>query len=159
MGGGRGEGGARESISVLDRETKTGQCLNIEHMSLSPLKRANENRSHHCGPPYVRPSCRTEREREREILFACLFCGLVFAVTRPPPFSRGSAVRLVPASFLPSPPLFFFLYFVCSRDEGRRGRGLQENVGFSLSPSIHLSTFLFAINGSRFVKGIYCFER
>lgn len=156
MGGGRGEGGARESISVLDRETKTGQCLNIEHMSLSPLKRANENRSHHCGPPYVRPSCRTERKRERFSLLACfaasclLLRGLLrFHAVQP------SVLFLLP-SFL---PLFFFLYFVCSRDEGRRGRGLQENVGFSLSPSIHLSTFLFAINGSRFVKGIYCFER
>lgn len=156
MGGGRGEGGARESISVLDRETKTGQCLNIEHMSLSPLKRANENRSHHCGPPYVRPSCRTEREREREILFACLFCGLVFAVTRPPPFSRGSAVRLVPASFLPSPFLLFIFRLFSRRGEERVTR---ECWFLSLSPSIHLSTFLFAINGSRFVKGIYCFER
>lgn len=156
MGGGRGEGGARESISVLDRETKTGQCLNIEHMSLSPLKRANENRSHHCGPPYVRPSCRTERERE--ILFACLFCGLVFAVTRPPPFSRGSAVRLVPASFLPS--LFLlFIFRLFSRRGEERERVTRECWFLSLSPSIHLSTFLFAINGSRFVKGIYCFER
>lgn len=158
MGGGRGEGGARESISVLDRETKTGQCLNIEHMSLSPLKRANENRSHHCGPPYVRPSCRTEREKERDSLclpvlrprVCCYAASSVF--TR---FSRPSC-----SCFLPSFPFFsFYISPVCSRDEGRRGRGLQENVGFSLSPSIHLSTFLFAINGSRFVKGIYCFER
>lgn len=136
MGGGRGEGGARESISVLDRETKTGQCLNIEHMSLSPLKRANENRSHHCGPPYVRPSCRTERERERFSLLACfaasclLLRGLLrFHAVQP------SVLFLLP-SFL---PLLFFLYFVCSRDEGRRG--LQENVGFSLSihPSFDFS--------------------
>lgn len=138
MGGGRGEGGARESISVLDRETKTGQCLNIEHMSLSPLKRANENRSHHCGPPYVRPSCRTEREREREILFACLFCGLVFAVTRPPPFSRGSAVRLVPASFLPSPfLLFIFRPFVLAT---RGGEG-EDYKRMLVSLSLHLSIF------------------
>lgn len=129
-----GERGERENPS--DRETKTGQCLNIEHMSLSPLKRANENRSHHCGPPYVRPSCRTERKRERFSLLACfaasclLLRGLLrFHAVQP------SVLFLLP-SFL---PLFFFLYFVCSRDEGRRGRGLQENVGFSLS--LHLSIF------------------
>lgn len=139
MGGGRGEGGARESISVLDRETKTGQCLNIEHMSLSPLKRANENRSHHCGPPYVRPSCRTERERERFSLLACfaasclLLRGLLrFHAVQP------SVLFLLP-SFLPLPFSSFYISPVCSRDEGRRGRGLQENVGFSLS--LHLSIF------------------
>lgn len=158
MGGGRGEGGARESISVLDRETKTGQCLNIEHMSLSPLKRANENRSHHCGPPYVRPSCRTERKRERFSLLACfaasclLLRGLLrFHAVQP------SVLFLLP-SFL---PLFFFLYFarLFSRRGEERERVTRECWFLSLSPSIHLSTFLFAINGSRFVKGIYCFER
>lgn len=156
MGGGRGEGGARESISVLDRETKTGQCLNIEHMSLSPLKRANENRSHHCGPPYVRPSCRTERKRERDSLclpvlrprVCCYAASSVF--TR---FSRPSC-----SCFLPSFPFFsFYISFVLAT-RGGEGEGYKRML-VSLSPSIHLSTFLFAINGSRFVKGIYCFER
>lgn len=155
MGGGRGEGGARESISVLDRETKTGQCLNIEHMSLSPLKRANENRSHHCGPPYVRPSCRTEREREREILFACLFCGLVFAVTRPPPFSRGSAVRLVPASFLPS-PFLLFIFRLFSRRGEERERVTREC--WFLSLSIHPSfDFSFRDKWIEICKGYILF--
>lgn len=140
MGGGRGEGGARESISVLDRETKTGQCLNIEHMSLSPLKRANENRSHHCGPPYVRPSCRTERERERDSLCLPVLRPRVCCYTASSVFTRFS--RPSCSCFLPSFPFFsFYISPVCSRDEGRRGRGLQENVGFSLSiyPSFDFS--------------------
>lgn len=140
MGGGRGEGRARESISVLDRETKTGQCLNIEHMSLSPLKRANENRSHHCGPPYVRPSCRTERKRERFSLLACfaasclLLRGLLrFHAVQP------SVLFLLP-SFL---PLFFFLYFarLFSRRGEERERVTRECWFLSLSiyPSFDFS--------------------
>lgn len=136
VGGGRGEGGARESISVLDRETKTGQCLNIEHMSLSPLKRANENRSHHCGPPYVRPSCRTERERERDSLclpvlrprVCCYAASSVF--TR---FSRPSC-----SCFLPSFPFSsFYISFVLAT-RGGEGEGYKRML---VSLSLHLSIF------------------
>lgn len=59
---------------------KAGRCLNIEHMSPSPLRHANENRSHH------RTSSRWMSGSTRRgplDLDALLFCGLVFAVTRP----------------------------------------------------------------------------
>lgn len=138
MGGGRGEGGARESISVLDRETKTGQCLNIEHMSLSPLKRANENRSHHCGPPYVRPSCRTERERERDSLclpvlrprVCCYAASSVF--TR---FSRPSC-----SCFLPSFPFSsFYISFVLATRGGEGYKRMLVSLSLSIYPSFDFS--------------------
>lgn len=80
------------------------------------------------------------REREREILFACLFCGLVFAVTRPPPFSRGSAVRLVPASFLPSPfLLFIFRPFVLATRGGEGYKRMLVSLSLSIYPSFDFS--------------------
>lgn len=156
MGGGRGEGGARESISVLDRETKTGQCLNIEHMSLSPLKRANENRSHHCGPPYVRPSCRTERERKRFSLLACfaasclLLRGLLrFHAVQP------SVLFLLP-SFLPLPFSSFYISFVLAT-RGGEGEGYKRML-VSLSLSIYPSfDFSFRDKWIEICKGYILF--
>lgn len=119
---------------IRERREKTGQCLNIEHMSVSPLPTKIEATTvDHRTYDHLE---QTKRERERFSL-GCLFCGLVFAVTRPPSF-RFPVVRLVPTSFLPSPLFFSFSYFtsVCSREER--------------SFSIHLF-----LNGSRFVRGIY----
>lgn len=134
-----GERGERENPS--DRETKTGQCLNIEHMSLSPLKRANENRSHHCGPPYVRPSCRTERKRERDSLclpvlrprVCCYAASSVF--TR---FSRPSCSCFLPS--FPS-PFLLFIFRLFSRREEERERVTRECWFLSLSiyPSFDFS--------------------
>lgn len=130
-----GERGERENPS--DRETKTGQCLNIEHMSLSPLKRANENRSHHCGPPYVRPSCRTERERERFSLLACfaasclLLRGLLrFHAVQP------SVLFLLPS--FPSPFLLFIFRPFVLATRGGEGEGYKRML---VSLSLHLSIF------------------
>lgn len=134
-----GERGERENPS--DRETKTGQCLNIEHMSLSPLKRANENRSHHCGPPYVRPSCRTERKRERDSLclpvlrprVCCYAASSVF--TR---FSRPSCSCFLPS--FPS-PFLLFIFRLFSRRGEERERITRECWFLSLSiyPSFDFS--------------------
>lgn len=90
---------------IRERREKTGQCLNIEHMSVSPLPTKIEATTvDHRTYDHLE---QTKRERERFSL-GCLFCGLVFAVTRPPSF-RFPVVRLVPTSFLPS-PLFFFIF-------------------------------------------------
>ena len=122
---------------IRERREKTGQCLNIEHMSVSPLPTKIEATTvDHRTYDHLE---QTKRERQREILSW-------LPVLRPrvccyaASFLRFPVVRLVPTSFLPSfSPFFFsFSYFtsVCSREER--------------SFSIHLF-----LNGSRFVRGIY----
>lgn len=91
---------------IRERREKTGQCLNIEHMSVSPLPTKIEATTvDHRTYDHLE---QTKRERERFSL-GCLFCGLVFAVTRPSSFVFQSSVLFLLPSFL---LLFFFSYFI-----------------------------------------------
>lgn len=122
---------------IRERREKTGQCLNIEHMSVSPLPTKIEATTvDHRTYDHLE---QTKRERERFSL-GCLFCGLVFAVTRPPSFVFQSSVLFLLPSFL---LLFFFPFHISPRF-------VLATRTEERSFSIHLF-----LNGSRFVRGIY----
>lgn len=109
------------------RRERTGRCLNIEHMSVSPLKPTKIEATTVDHRTTI--LCRRQTEREREILLDSACFAASCLLLRGLLFSRVSVVRLL----VPASPSFSFYISIPVPSSGE---GLQENVKRPLSLSI-----------------------
>lgn len=90
------------------RRERTGRCLNIEHMSVSPLKPTRPTKIEATTVDHRTTILLSKTDREREILSDSACFAAPCLLLRGLLFSRVSVVRLlVPAS--PSPPSSFYI--------------------------------------------------